>query len=93
VISEFLGDRESFDDECERMKKQEFLNHLTKVIRGHWGMGWHMITHPLGQVIRVDKTFTKAILDCRIIYQWGWAYLEKRNNKWELLEAELPVIE
>ena len=97
LLLNFLGDRESWDEpieyEIERIKKQKFLNNLIKIIRGHWGFGWHIMTHPLGQVIRVNKTFTKASVSCRIIYQWGRAYLEKKNGKWELVEADLPIIE
>ena len=97
LLLNFLGDRESWDEpieyDFERIHKQEFLNNLTKIIGGHWGFGWHIITHPLGQVIRINKAFTKARVSCRIIYEWGWADLEKKNGKWHMVDADLPLIE
>jgi hypothetical protein len=95
IINNFLGDRKSINEdyilEKERINKQMFLNNYIKIIRGHWGYGWLINTYPVAQVMMIDKTFTKVLIEFEYIYNLGEAYLERKNNEWIFISSKISV--
>lgn len=78
----------------EAYKRIEFFkNHIT-VFRHHWGKkGWHVETYPYINSIIFDKNMENAIIDFRLVFQGGYAYLRKTDNKWVLITSGLIWIE
>ncbi len=63
------------------------------MLPGHWGGDWHLDTHPHVYTIILHPTFTRAIIDFRVGYQGGKAFLEKGKHGWKVLKSELTWIE
>lgn len=74
-------------------KRQKFLNKKLKIIHGHWGGYWHIITHPFVFNISFNANYTVAHINFRLVYQGGEAHYIKQNGQWILEKSNLTWIE
>uniref|UniRef100_UPI00404B4ECB hypothetical protein n=1 Tax=Flavobacterium sp. TaxID=239 RepID=UPI00404B4ECB len=74
-------------------KRQKFLNKKLKIIHGHWGGYWHIITHPFVFSISFNLDRTIAHVNFRLVYQGGEAHYVKQNGQWILEKSKLTWIE
>ncbi len=81
--------------QAEGMSAQRLasVNKFLTIIPGHWGKGWHLISHPEVNMILFNRNHTKAIVAFRIGYGGGFASLSKQTFHWELDESTISWIE
>ncbi|PWU03537.1 MAG: hypothetical protein C5B52_03200 [Bacteroidetes bacterium] len=77
----------------ESEKRMQFLSSCIKIWYGHWGGYWQLHSYPYAIRIILDKGFQNAIVDYRMVYEGGYAYLKKVNNDWKLIKGERTWIE
>lgn len=77
----------------ESSNRQKFLEHCIKIWYGHWGGYWQLYSYPYVSSITFDKTLNYALVNFRLVYEGGYAYLKKLNNTWTLIEAGRTWIE
>ena len=77
----------------ESEKRQQFLQHCIRIFYGHWGGYWQLYSYPVVSTITFDKTFDNALIEYRMVYEGGEAYLKKVNGVWTLIGAQRTWIE
>ena len=77
----------------ESEKRQHFLENCIKIWYGHWGGYWQLYSYPKVSMITFDPMFENAVIDFRMVYEGGYAYLKKINGIWNLIEAKRTWIE
>jgi len=77
----------------EPFKRREFLANRIVIFWQHWDKYWHLETHPYIYTIIMDEKMENAIIDFRLVFQGGNAYLKKIDNKWILISSGLIWIE
>jgi hypothetical protein len=77
----------------ESQKRQQFLENCIKIFYGHWGGYWQMYSYPVVSTITFDKAFNNALIEFRMVYEGGEAYLRKVNGTWTLIGAQRTWIE
>jgi len=70
-----------------------FLRQAIQLTHHHWIYDFHKATMPIVENIYINDSFNKALVTFRVFYQFGDAYLERKNNNWELIESRLTAIE
>jgi len=73
--------------------RSEFLDKAMQMINHHWIRDIFKITTPNASSITFNKSFTKALVHFRVFYQFGEAYLERKNGDWKLIDSKLTAIE
>ena len=48
-----------------------------------------ILTDPYCSSMYINKNFTKALIHCRIVNQWGRVQLEKTNGNWAIVKSKL----
>lgn len=102
ILEEFLGD-EQYDlghgsimapaqARDESLKRQQYINQVTKVMHGHWG-GWHLTTHPEVYQIDFNNSLSSATAHYRVGYSGGEAMFKLENNNWVMESFKLTWIE
>jgi len=76
-----------------RYNRTQFLRQVMQLTHHHWFSDYHKATMPIASQVIFDKSLTKALITFRIFYQFGDAYLEKREGSWTLLSSRLTAIE
>lgn len=77
----------------ESEKRKQFLENYIKVWYGHWGGYWQLLSYPSAFRITFDKNFQNAVVDYKMVYEGGFAYLKSVNGKWILVKAKRTWIE
>jgi hypothetical protein len=77
----------------ESEKRKQFLGKFIKIWYGHWGGYWQLHSYPYASRITFDKTFQNAIVDYRMVYEGGYAYLKYIGGKWTLISGKRTWIE
>lgn len=75
------------------LKRYEFIRPYIPILRGHWGLYWHLATHPQIHQIVFNKPLNKAIIYFRVGYQGGEVILKKQANQWTIIESRVTWIE
>ena len=92
IIFHFLfnEDSTSRDDHNNRL---EFLRQAMQLTHHHWFADYHKATMPYAFTIIFNNSINQALVNFRIFYQFGEAYLEKKNSSWMLINSRLTAIE
>lgn len=77
----------------ESEKRMKFLSNFIKIWYGHWGGYWQLHSYPYASRIVFDKDFNNAVVYFRMVYEGGYAYFNKINDQWTLVEAKRTWIE
>ncbi|PWT71247.1 MAG: hypothetical protein C5B59_18575 [Bacteroidetes bacterium] len=77
----------------ESEKRMKFLSKFVKIWYGHWGGYWQLYSYPYATRILIDRDLQNALIDYRMIYEGGYAFMHKTNGKWELVKAKRTWIE
>jgi hypothetical protein len=83
----------SKEDKNEIYKRASYLNKKIPVYPNHWGMGFHILTHPQVSEINFNTDRTKAKLNFRVVYMFGEAEFEKINGNWIMVSSAITGIE
>jgi hypothetical protein len=78
---------------ADHQKRLEFLKKAVQLTHHHWIGDYHKITMPNASSIILNESFSEAVVDFRIFYQFGEAYLERKNGNWKLINSRLTAIE
>ncbi|RKX43981.1 MAG: hypothetical protein DRP64_07395 [Verrucomicrobia bacterium] len=74
-------------------KRLAAANTLVTIVPGHWGEGWHFISHPEVEAIIINRDLDQAIVSFRIGYEGGYSVMIKNENNWIITESILYWIE
>ncbi|HEX4849751.1 MAG TPA: hypothetical protein VFV08_03045, partial [Puia sp.] len=77
----------------ESEKRMKFLSNFVKIWYGHWGGYWQLHSYPFAERILIDKKFEIALIDYRMIYEGGYALLQKSDGEWKFIKARRTWIE
>jgi hypothetical protein len=77
----------------ESEKRKQFLENYIKIWYGHWGGYWQLYSYPYVSRITFDRNFQNAIVDYRMVYEGGYAYLKNINGNWTIVRAKRTWIE
>lgn len=86
----FNSDSTYIDDHNERVG---FLRQAMQLTHHHWIPDYHKYTMPHASRVIFNDSFTKARIQFRVFYQFGDAYLERKQGEWKLMRSELTAIE
>lgn len=73
--------------------RYNFLQNSLAIVHGHWGLYWHIETHPFVFSIHLNEDVTKALLYFRVGYMFGEAELKKENGNWLFVRSAITGIE
>ena len=92
IIYHFLFNEDSTyrDDHEDRVN---FLRQAIQLTYHHWIADYHKVTMPYAFNIIFNNSMNQSLVNFRIFYQFGEAYLEKMNDHWILLSSRLTAIE
>ncbi|MGK9475813.1 hypothetical protein [Melioribacter sp. OK-6-Me] len=79
--------------EPDHSERISFLRQAIQLTHHHWVDDYHKITMPIVLKIYIDKSLSQALIIFRVFYQFGNAYLERTNGKWQLIYSDLTAIE
>lgn len=88
-----LDELEAEEKQSPRKRRTRYLNSNLNIIPGHWGNGWHFSTHPEVHHVILSKDLDVAIVYFREGYEGGEALLEKKEDKWRIVEKEFFWVE
>ena len=71
----------------------DFLRQAVQLNHHHWISDYQKATMPVVSQIYVDESLSHALVNFRVFYQFGEAYLERKNGGWKLLSSKLTAIE
>jgi hypothetical protein len=77
----------------ESKVRKEFLEKCIKIWYGHWGGYWQLLSYPSATSVIFDKAFKTAVINYRLVYEGGYAYLRRVDGVWTLIEAQRTWIE
>lgn len=77
----------------DHQQRISFLREAIQLTHHHWINDYHKITMPEVSCIYMNRNFTQALVMFRVFYQFGEAYLEWSNNRWNLMYSKLTAIE
>lgn len=77
----------------ESLKRQTFLENYIRIWHGHWGGYWQLNSYPYVERITFDAKFENAVIDYRMVYEGGYAYLKKVDGVWKVMQAKRTWIE
>lgn len=77
----------------ESEKRKLFLENYIKIWYGHWGGYWQLHSYPVAETIIFDKEFKSAVVNYTMVYEGGYAYFQKVNGEWTLVNARRTWIE
>ena len=77
----------------DHQQRVAFLREAMQLTHHHWINDYHKATMPIVSNIYMNEMFTQALVTFRVFYQFGQAYLERSNNRWNLIHSELTGIE
>lgn len=77
----------------DHQQRVAFLREAMQLTHHHWINDYHKDTMPIVSHIYMNEMFTQALVTFRVFYQFGQAYLERSNNRWNLIHSELTAIE
>jgi len=77
----------------ESQERQQFLENCIRIFYGHWGGYWQLYSYPVVSTITFDKDFSNALIEYRMVYEGGEAYLKKVHGAWTLIGAQRTWIE
>jgi hypothetical protein len=60
---------------------------------GHWGRGWHFATHPTIDCLVLSTELKTAIVYFRCEYEGGATLLERRDDKWVVVDRQMTSVE
>ena len=89
MLNRFLSEENGDDEAIERY---HFLKSEIRIIPGHWG-GWHIVTHPEVNFIKLEPGLDSATVFYRTYYEGGNAAFKLENNNWIMKNAGLTWIE
>lgn len=78
---------------ADHQNRVDFLRQAMQLTHHHWISDYHKATMPIVSQIYVDDSLKQALVNFRVFYQFGEAYLEQRNNEWTLISSRLTAIE
>jgi len=68
--------------------RQRFLSKYLKIIFGHWGDHWDLLTGPTISAMVFDEDMKYVKVYYSMIYEGGEAFLQYHDNKWKLLSMK-----
>lgn len=77
-----------WEEDCEgqeRRKRLQYLNSALKIFRGHWGRGWHFVTHPHIRAVYLSSDGKEAIVCCRVYYGGDDILMVRRKDGWKVV--------
>ena len=73
-------------------ERYNFLTEKLSIWPGHW-FGWHFLTHPEIDYLKINSTLDSAVVHFRIIFEGGEAILVHDGTRWRMTESRLTWIE
>lgn len=77
----------------EITRRNNFLSKYVGVFYSHWGDYWHLETNPEVWSINFNESRDTALVSYRLFYQAGEAILGKENDKWNIVDHYMTMIE
>ena len=74
-------------------ERLEAANSVIRVLRRHWGNGWHLVSHPEVTQLLFDWKAERAIIAFRIGWQGGVATFDKASDGWKMTESKFTWLE
>lgn len=78
---------------ADHQGRVDFLRQAMQLTHHHWISDYHKATMPIVSQIYMDEPLKQALVNFRIFYQFGEAYLEKKDGDWTLISSKLTAIE
>jgi len=92
VLYHFLFTADSANRE-DHQGRVSFLRHAVQLTPHHWFRDYHKMTMPYASSIILNDTLSRALVNFRVFYQFGDAYLKREHGNWTLIHSELTAIE
>lgn len=77
----------------DHQQRVSFLRKAIQLTHHHWINDYHKVTMPEVSRIYINENLIQALVMFRVFYQFGNAYLEWSNNRWNLMYSKLTAIE